>query len=268
MPLCSGDLTVNSPRALRRRQPRRGPHRAMRSVPVSVRRVLAGVALAALFTGALASIQGWVASAWTGQFAWWMHQLDIPLTGGTRLDDTHTLWLLPVAHFELPLRVVAAWAPWAHALVSLAVWWGAGRLPDAARPAMYLLRFAVLLHGCAIVYFLLWPGSFQYSVFQHTSGGFRQMWALMLLVPWLHLLIYYPLPYSFQNRVLLTLATLVYLGILTPLLYAVHAALIHVLGLIVMPLLELLFGGMLAIIGAVALYGWAMSWTPLPQEQA
>ena len=92
------------------------------------------------------------------------------------------------------------------------------------------------------------------------------MWALMLLTPWLHLLIYYLMPFPLWCRIVLTAATLIYLLVLTPLLYAGHAALIHHAGLILMPLLELLFGVMVSIIGMVALYSWAMGWSPLPQE--
>ncbi len=243
-------------------------HRAMRSLPLLLGRVLAGVALAAFFTVVLARLQPWIAVTWMEQFVWWMQALDIPLLTTLVATETNSLWLLPIAPFDLPLRDISPWAPWAHALVAVSLWWLAGWLPDAARPGMFLMRFAILLHGCAIAYFLIWPASFPHSLFEHTAGGFRQMWALLLLTPWMHLLIYYLLPFPLWGRVVLTTSTLFYLFILTPLLYAAHAALIHRSGLILMPLLELLFGVMVAIIGVVALYGWAMGWPPLPQEEA
>jgi hypothetical protein len=242
-------------------------HRAMRSLPLLLGRVLTGIALALVFTLLLAHLQPWVATAWMEQFVWWMQALDIAVQTTPITTQTSGLWLLPVAPFDLPLRNISPWTPWTHALVSITLWWLVGWLPDAARPGMFVLRFAVLLHGCAIVYFLMWPASFAHSLFEHTAGGFRQMWALMLIAPWMHLLIYYLLPFPLWGRVVLTCTTVLYLFVLTPLLYATHAALIHQAGLILMPLLELLFGVMVAIIGMVALYGWAMGWSPLPQEE-
>jgi hypothetical protein len=243
-------------------------HRSMHSLPLLLGRVLTGVVLALVFTALLAWLQPWVASSWMEQFMWWMQALNIPLRTAPLDTQTSRLWLLPVAAFDLPLRDVHPLAPWVHALAAVALWWLVGWLPDAARPGMFLLRFAVLLHGFAIAYFLIWPASFPHSLFEHTAGGFRQMWVLMLLTPWMHLLIYYLLPFALWSRVALTCSTLIYLFFLTPLLYSAHAALIHHAGLILMPLLELLFGVMVAIIGLVALYGWAMGWPPLPQEDA
>ena len=239
----------------------------MHSLPLLLGRVLTGVALALAFTWLLAQLQPWVATWWMEQFVWWMQALDIPLQTAPITTQTSGLWLLPVAPFDLPLRDINPWAPWAHALVAISLWWLAGWLPDAARPGMFVLRFAVLLHGCAIVYFVMWPASFSHSLFEHTAGGFRQMWALMLITPWMHLLIYYLLPFPLWCRVVLTSTSVFYLFVLAPLLYATHAALIHQAGLILMPLLELLFGVMVAVIGMVALYGWAMGWSPMLQEE-
>lgn len=243
-------------------------HRSMHSLPLLLGRVLTGLVLALAFTWLLAWLQPWIAATWMAQFVWWMQALEIPLRIAPLGTQASSLWLLPVPIFDMPLRDISPLAPWVHALVAVSLWWLAGWLPDAARPGAFLLRFAVLLHGCAIAYFLIWPASFPHSLFEHTAGGFRQMWALMLLAPWMHLLVYYLLPFPLWSRVVLTCATLFYLFVLTPLLYATHAALIHRASLILMPLLELLLGVMVAIIGMVALYGWAMGWPPLPQEEA
>jgi hypothetical protein len=256
--------TPRPPRVKRKRP----VHRSMASLPLLLGRVFTGVLLALAFMGLLAWLRPWVADAWMAQFQWWMSALDIPMTATVQMGAALPMWLLPVASFELHVPDTDPLTPWMHGLGAVAVWWASARLPDAARPGGYLLRFAVVLHACAIAYFLFWPNSFPHSLYDHTVGGFRQFWVLMLLTPWLHLLIYYLLPFVWWCRIGLTTITLIYLGLLTPLLFAAHAALIHLLGLIVMPLLALLGGLMVAIIGIVALYGWGMSWPTLVAEEA
>ena len=144
--------------------------------------------------------------------------------------------------------------------MAAAVWWVAGWLPDFAKPGAYLLRFAVLLHAAAVIYFLCWPASFQHSLMGHVAGGLRQSWALMLVTPWLHYFTFYLLPFAAWQDAALTALTLLYLSILAPLQYATHAALLHLSGPVLMPLLYMLFGVMVPILGIVALYGWGMSW--------
>ena len=58
----------------------------------------------------------------------------------------------------------------------------------------------------------------------------------------------------------LTVVTLLWLAVLAPVQYALHAALLQQFGLVLMPLLNMLFGMLVPIFGVVALYGWAMSW--------
>jgi hypothetical protein len=82
----------------------------------------------------------------------------------------------------------------------------------------------------------------------------------MVLTPWLHLCTFYLFPFALWQRFALTALTLAFLFLLAPLQYATHAALVYQLGLMVLPLLHLLFGVMVPILGFVALYGWGMSW--------
>ena len=81
----------------------------------------------------------------------------------------------------------------------------------------------------------------------------------MLLTPWIHLPTFWFFEVSWWARLGVTLLTWAWLLLLAPLLYALHALVLHHAGLLAMPLLHLLFGVMVAIIGFVAIYGWAIS---------
>ncbi len=245
------------------------PHRSIWSLRLPRARLAGGALIAVAFTLLLAWAQPWVTLAWGGQIVWWMQVLELPGHFAVNENAAPNLFSPPVPMIDLQLRDMGPLGPLTHALAAVSLWIVAGWLPDHAKPAAFLLRFALLIHGASVLYFLLWPASFPHSLISHTGGGLRQIWALMLLTPWIHLCIYYLFPFAAWQRLAVTALTLGYLALLAPLLYATHVALLHLLGLIVMPVLHLLLGVMLPIIGFVALYGWAMSWhDPARAERA
>ena len=219
-----------------------------------------GVLVAACFTQVLAWAQPWIAMWWSDQLVSWMQALEVPghVVHVTSLAEDITS--MPSTRVDVPARDMQALDLAMHAVAAAALWFVAGWLPDAARPAALLLRFGVLVHAASIVYFSTWPASFPYSSMSHAANGLRQVWALMLVTPWLHLCIHYIFPFALWCRLCVTGLTLPYLFVLAPLLYATHLALLHALGLLVMPALYMLFGVMVPLVGLVAIYGWAMTW--------
>ena len=236
------------------------PHRSIRRLHLPIRHLASGLLSTVAFTGALVWLQPWIAAWWGQQLVWWMHALPLPGQFSPAQKGPGDLFGLVVPMIDVQLRSTHPAEPAAHALAAISVWVLSGWLPDCARPAAFLLRLGALIHGAAVVYFQLWPASFPHSLMSHIGGGLRQFWALMVLTPWLHLCTFYLFPFALWQRLALTALTLVFLGLLAPLQYASHAALLYQLGLIMMPLLHLLFGVMLPILGFVALYGWGMSW--------
>lgn len=234
------------------------PHRSIWSLRLPFSRVLGGTAIAAAYTALLAALQPLIAAAWSTVLLWWLHRLALP--GEFVAGQGGGLIKIAVPSVELPLQGMTASALLGHAVVLVLLWWAPARLPDAARPATFLLRFLALTHGAAVLFFVLWPGSFPHSVRSHVASGLRQAWMLMLITPWLHLATFYIFPIATSQRVLLTALTLLFLAVLAPLQYACHVAVLHLLGPVAMPVLHLLFGVMVPILGFVALYGWAMSW--------
>ena len=251
-------------------------HRAIWSLALPRRRMAGGALLALAFTGLLLVLQPWVATLWSHELVAWMKALELPgqftlaasaasAASGAIADSS--LVFLPVPWIDLPARDLALPAVAAHGLAVVAVWVLAGWLPDAAKPAAFVLRFAALLHGSAVLYFLCWPASFPHALSAHVSGGLRQSWVLMLVTPWLHLGTYYLFPFPAWQGAALTAVSLLFIAVLAPLQYASHVALLHLAGPILMPLLYLLFGLMVPVLGLVALYGWAMSWCDPAQER-
>ena len=247
-------------------------HRSIWSLHLPWHRLAVGLLIALGFTGLLALLQAPLAAFWDWQILAWLQGLglggpagatdpatDLATNLATDLTDA-SLFSLPLPQVDLAMSDLGNVGLAAHALACVALWVAAGWLPDAAKPGAYVLRFAVLIHGASVLYFGLWPGSFTHTLGGHVSAGLRQSWMLLLLTPWLHLCTYYLFPFPLWQRLAVTGVTLLYLALLAPLQYTTHALLLVLAGPVLMPLLHLLFGVMVPILGLVALYGWGMSW--------
>lgn len=250
-------------RSLRRRGHLGGTiaqHRAIWHQTLPRRRLVQGIALALGFATLLLLARHWIAQVWSDVLLWWLHALELPghfAPGDARASGWFGL-TAPVVAVELPAP--DAWQPLRHGALLLLLCWCSGWLPDLAKPLAFLLRLGVLVHGAAVAFFMFWSASFAHALGSHVVSGLRQAWYLMLALPWIHLLTYYLFPFAAWQRAALTALSLAWLFVLTPLQYALHAALVHEAGLILLPLLNLLFGVTLPVVGIVALYGWAMGW--------
>jgi len=243
-------------------------HRAIWSLRLPMGRLVGGLVLAAVLSSSLLWLRPWIALVWNTELLWWLHALALPGRFEAADAVAQGLLRLPVPSIDLQLPAYDAGAALSQGVAVVVVWWCMGWLPDAAKPVAFFVRLAALVHGAAVLFFIFWPASFTHTVQTHVGSGMRQAWYLMLLTPWIHLATYYLFPFAPWQRGLLSLLTLLFLFVFTPLQYALHVALVEQLGLIVMPVLHLLFGVMMVIIGFVALYGWAMGWRGHGQVQA
>ncbi|MDQ5896289.1 MAG: hypothetical protein QG612_375 [Pseudomonadota bacterium] len=234
-------------------------HRSIWGLQLPHRRLLKSLLLALLLTGVLLLLREPLAELWSLQLLWWMDHLELAgrFPAALRHGDLPFMIATPAIDFfaETPDPRTLAF----NAIGVVALWWASGLLPDAGRPAMYLLRLVAIIHGSAVLFFAVWPASFPHTVREHIGHGLQQCWALMLLAPWIHLPTLWLFDISWWVRLGTTLLTWAWLVLLAPLLYATHALVLHHAGLLAMPLLQLLFGVMIAIIGFVAIYGWAVS---------
>ena len=238
-------------------------HRSIWNQRLPATRLWGSVLLALTLSGLMLSVRPWVSLMWSAEVGAWLAALQLPLPTPLPPPEAFDGWVqwqldLPVLGWRLPAPGPLALLLNVVALV--AAWWGSGRFSDAFRPACYLLRLACLIQGAAVLWFWWMPASFPHTVDEHYRSGLQQMWALLMLSPWLHLATYYLFPVTWWHRLALTGMTWVYLLLLAPLQQSLHLAVLHHLGMVFMPLLYLLLGVMVPIVGLVALYGWAMSW--------
>ncbi|MFM2052339.1 MAG: hypothetical protein RL456_376 [Pseudomonadota bacterium] len=236
------------------------PHRSIWGLHLPRRRLMQSVLLAVALTAVIVALRETLATVWAEQLVWWIQRLELAGRASAVLEHGRSPLQIATPEVDLFLGVPDTTTLMFNAIGVVALWWGSGHLPDTARPGAYLLRFALLIHGAAVLFFWIWPASFPHSVGEHIGNGLQQCWALMLLAPWIHLCTYYLFGVNWMQRLSVTLLTWAHLFLLAPLLYALHALVLHHTGVLAMPLLHLLFGVMVAIIGFVAIYGWAMGW--------
>ena len=235
-------------------------HRPIWGQHLPPHRLAGPVLLALVLTALLVLLRPAVATWWSAELLWWVTRMELSGRFTAITEHGHLPFQIATPTIMLFVSTPLPTTLMFNAIGVVAVWWLAGLLPDVARPGGYLLRFAAVIHGAAVLFFWIWPASFPHSVNQHISSGLQQCWALMLLAPWIHLCTGSLFAVTWVQRAALTLLTWAYLFVLAPLLFALHALVLHAWGPLAMPVLHLLFGVMVAIIGFVALYGWAMGW--------
>ena len=86
---------------------------------------------------------------------------------------------------------------------------------------------------------------------------------ILLAIPVLMALGYYPLQISWQAKVVHTLLILMFFGVMVPQQALVHLLILQHLSVVFMPVLYLCFGALFDMMVFVALYAWAASTAPL-----
>lgn len=210
------------------------------------------------------NLLGWLAEPmlarfWAALFEFWLPRLN--LSGSVSIVTIPPLWLgMDVPVVDLPSRIPAPWAWWGSALAAAGLVWISFVTPDRLLPLRYFLRFLVLVHISALVYFGVAPASFPHTLPGYLRSSFVAGLWLMALLPWVHSLIYHIFDFSLVHKLALTLLSLLFLAVAIPLQLLSHAHILTFGSLLFLPVLYLLFGILPLSLGCIALYGWAMSW--------
>jgi hypothetical protein len=165
-----------------------------------------------------------------------------------------------VPHVTTPAPLPEAWHFWfvgGCCAVVLAV---SLLLPTRFTPLRYYLRFATLVQLTSVLAFALRPDAFPYALPQYTLGFLQAGCAVLVLVPLVLGLTFFPFDIALWRKVLLTALTVGHMAVLLPVQVALHAWAVHHLSLLVLPTMFFLWGLLLEIFVFVAFYGWAMSW--------
>ena len=152
----------------------------------------------------------------------------------------------------------------ALAAVVVVVAWGLSlRLRGRWLPAQYLVRVLCVVQALALLYFWFAPMPFPHQLLSHAVDLLDAGYLLMLSIPVLMALGYYPLQISWQAKVVHTLLILMFFGIMVPQQALVHLLILQHLSVVFMPVLYLCFGALFDMMVFVALYAWAASTAPL-----
>lgn len=235
-------------------------HRALSWHRLQPGTVVAAILVACLLDAALLWLADPIGRAWHDIMEFWL----APLASGEPVALARRV-VLPDVGMLIPTVVLGAGAPtglqWLYALLAtIVLFLGTFLLPHRARPAAYLLRLVALVQFSAQLYFYVTPGRFPYSLREHVTTLSSGMFLLMLLVPWVHALAYYPFDHRWSRKIALTALTLGFFFVYTPLVLALHAWIIWSGSLLFQPLLYIIFGYPMAVFLFVCLYGWGMSW--------
>jgi hypothetical protein len=127
-------------------------------------------------------------------------------------------------------------------------------------PLRYFLRLIVLLHGMSVVYHALPGRELPYDVGGYVSGLLAAGVTVIALVPVVLSLTHWLFDFGVARKLGLALGVMAYLYVLIPFKYALHAIILHVGGMIYLPILFVLFGLPIEVMIFIAFYGWGMSW--------
>lgn len=197
--------------------------------------------------------------AWSHFLLFWATKIGLPVMLGHTLLGFEA-FRLSLTTFTLPANPPDAFRWWLIAALTLIGWIATRYIPQQLLPLRYLVRLAALIQASALMFFALFPGKFPYQIGNHLHGLQIAGIGMLLIIPWLHGLVYYIFDFSIGQKLALTGLTLLYLMLALPCLIMIHSYLLANYSLLIMPLLNFLGGIMLMVMGCIGLYGWAMSW--------
>lgn len=250
-------------RDLARRGARGGtidPHRAMLRLPDPGRRLAASAVTALVGVAGFLLALPALGAFWTVIFRRTHAFLGLP---GAVVE--RSVMVMGRLHFAIPTVTFDAAAPDGTALLVAAVatvavfaasFWLRGRLI----PLAYFVRALAMVQATAVIYFRFWPELFPYRLSEYLVGQLQAGLVVMGLIPLVLGFTFYLFDLSLVRKFALTVMVLGHLAVFLPLLAMLHAYLVTIGTLVVLPTLFLMFGLLLHIMVFVAFYGWAMSW--------
>lgn len=200
-----------------------------------------------------------ISDTWLSIFAFWIGKLQLPAELTLRIVSIGT-FNIGLPHIEIITKLPNAFIWLLISGMTAAILLVSFKLADAFLPLSYLLRFICMILASALTYCLLQPDTFPYSVTEYLDGALLSGVVLMLVIPWVHTLIYYVFGFSLFKKSMLTAMTLAFIIMTLPFQLILHLLLLHVGSVLLMPLMYLVFGLWIQILSAIALYAWAMSW--------
>lgn len=271
-----GEALYRAQAELRDWRRRHGQDRSARVVPARGHLALA-LALLQTAAPALLLLGLWrteLMHLWQDLLDFWLQALGLPLQLGLQTDLPMNLPTdLQAGFLQGSARLVglrpdditpapSLLALGLTALATVLAWWLPSRWPDRLLPLRVLVRALALVQGAALLFLLLLPAQFPYTLTSHLSTLLNLGYGFLLAVPVLLALSWGLLPLPVWQRLAVPLAVVAYLALLMP-----HKALLQVWllahsSVLHMPVFYVALGPLLDLMVFVALYGWLLSLRP------
>lgn len=238
------------------------PHRALGHVRLSPWLLLQMVGLPLAWLTLIYGFREPLYNFWRSYLLTWARWLQLPLQPAdmsSRQDQLGLSWLPAAGDLGLSTTTGAALA----AGVIVVAWALSLRLRGRWLPAQYLIRVLCVVQALALLYFWFAPMPFPHQLLSHVTDLLDAGFLLMLAIPVLMALGYYPLQISWQAKVVHTLLILLFFVVMVPQQALVHLLILQHLSVVFMPVLYLCFGALFDMMVFVALYAWAASTAPL-----
>ncbi len=235
---------------LRRERPGGDVHRAVRRARIAPRQLAAALALAAGTGLLLLALQPPLLDFWREDFLFWARAggpvIALGAEGGIGTSS-------PALPEPQPGEFAAV------GIATLAVFGATPFLPDPLTPLKYLLRLLGSIQASALLFFLLAPGRFPYTVAWHLEAVLASGRAVMFVAAVLTPLVEGALGVPAGKRLAHALSILAYFALAVPQQVVLHAWLLQRGSVLLMPLLYLGFGALLHVVLYVALLSWMLS---------
>lgn len=236
-------------------------HRALHRLEFRRASLLHPLALLLGSYGVLLASADLITAFWCWEFTFWLPHLDLPaaMESQTRHLFGPLAYRLSVPRLIAGLPDLAALrisAATCAALMVLAFVTMRGRL----LPLGYLLWGACLVQLMSVGLFWWAPQAFSHSLTSHIANGLEYALVLVFCVPLLLSFSFYVFEYSLLKKAVGTALIMLGIVVVVPYQYLAHIALIDFGGLLLMPLLYVLFGLLFDIAVFIALYAWVVSW--------
>lgn len=234
-------------------------HRALLSSSLPRTKWLAILCIPVVFNFLILNFINDIGQAWLAMFDFWFEKLNI--LGEINLATLEFFGVkAELPKFDIPSSAPDATIWWILTALTAMLFGMTHRLPKRLMPLFYMVYFVAIFLSISLIYFAAVPARFPYTVSGYLDNLLITAIWLMLVIPWIHALIYYIFDFSLIKKLGLTLLSIAFIAIAMPFQLLAQMVILVNFSVILLPILYVFFGIFLLILCCLSLYGWAMSW--------
>jgi len=238
-----------------------GQHRAISRLSMGPYLLLQSILLPLAFCGALIWAHTYLFEFWRNCILFWASILDIPLQTAAVTNEVSGLglnWPPGDARMYLPGPELWLLTFSATVLIFLVSF----KMNRALVPLKYIIRIICSIQAVSLLYFMLFPNLFPYTISSHLSDMTSMGYVLLIASPIMLAFGYYVIDVSVTSKILHTLIILTYFIVMIPHQSVLHILILQHFSIMFMPVLYLCFGALFDVLIFVALYSWVVSTIP------